>query len=430
VANKLAYSLRGNDEPNARFNLSQRAKFFVVLDEEFRQGPAYGLIQRARERLGRDHDVYPSRLCLFRLRDKYIANGWVFDGKDAPRSGRKRKLSPAGELEVVAAISGARARSIARSSSFSSSSGEQVVASKQTVMRRAREHDLVISVPKTIRIRQHADHHLKMRSFYCRWLVSLTERERRGMWFADEMSWPVNLKANRKNDIQWVPKGHQSTTNFIRATKGDERKFFSLFWCGNFLGPVCSRLYENNMDTDFFHLVLREDVKPQVQRLRSTSSRLISFYHDHVTNSQRLHDPKLMNSALGRGKWLQFAPAICREQRGFISVKASSGHRAHKRRRMVPKELCECQVDSGAFVPSSSPDLNMIEYANGQLRANVYAACNGGGERWEGSVQKKMEIVKREIVKLKSDSGYWMKLMDSSVARAHEILAHDGGIAL
>ncbi len=81
-------------------------------------------------------------------------------------------------------------------------------------------------------------------------------------------------------------------------------------------------------------------------------------------------------------------------------------------------------------MPSSSPDLNIIEYANGLLRANVYNACNSGSEKWIGSVQKKMNIVKREIAKMSADADYWTRLMDSSVRRAQEILAQGGAVIL
>ena len=60
----------------------------------------------------------------------------------------------------------------------------------------------------------------------------------------------------------------------------------------------------------------------------------------------------------------------------------------------------------------------------------MYAACNGGGEKWEGSVQKKMTIVTREITKLAADKAYWTKLMRSSVTRAQEIIDNGGNVVL
>jgi len=226
-------------------------------------------------------------------------------------------------------------------------------------------------------------------------------------------------------------KNVQRSSNITRATKGDSRKIFSLFWVVNYLGPLCSRLYDGTMDVAFYHRILREGVRPVMLKNRRTPSRLEKFWHDHVTNAQLLHDPAEMNALLGRGKWLQFAPPICREQNGFIDIAAVPGKRvAHKRQRMSPKQSCDCKVKSGEFVPSSSPDLNLIEYANGLLRTNVYKVCNGGGKNWSGSLENKKQIVRDEIQKLADDSEYWQKLTTMIVSHAQKVIDRGGSIVL
>jgi len=429
VVNKMAHALNGDDDNGTRYNMTERAIIFVVVKEEFAHAP-YGYITRTLERL-RGHNVEASIATIRRAQEKYATNGWQFDGKDGHRSGRKRKLSATGVTELVAAVTGSQIRAVAKTQRFSSPSGEQVTVGRATITRHAVQNHLVKSVPKVIRIRPHTDHHRRMRCISANWLLLLSDEELDGIWWADEMSWPIRLTANRQNDVIWVPQGQQSSTNIVRATKGDTRQMFSLFWCVNSDGPLCFKLYAGMMDTDFFHELLLDEVQPVVRKLRRTSSRLRLFWHDHVTNSQRFQDPTAMNTALGAGKWLHFAPPICREENGVIHVAAVPGkRRAYDRKRMSPKKHCDCEVKSGAFVASSSPDMNMVEYANGLLRANVYAVCNSGGKTWTSSVVNNMQIVTDEIKKLAADKPYWRNLINSARRRAREIVDVDGNVYL
>jgi len=88
-----------------------------------------------------------------------------------------------------------------------------------------------------------------------------------------------------------------------------------------------------------------------------------------------------MDGVFGVGKWLQHSPKICREQDGVMQIAEGPSHRAYERKRMVAKEVCDCEVKSGDFVPSSSPELNPAENAQGYLRLLVAEKVKAGEVR-------------------------------------------------
>lgn len=109
---------------------------------------------------------------------------------------------------------------------------------------------------------------------------------------------------------------------------------------------------------------------------------------------------------------------VCREQQGSINMPAyDNGHRkikAHKRRRMVPKKLCDCEPElRGRFVAAAAPDDNLIENVNGYLRQTLWKMVQSGEEEWKGSVANKMMIIRRAINKINENRSYFWRLFRS-----------------
>lgn len=268
-----------------------------------------------------------------------------------------------------------------------------------------------------------------MRLAHAEWWLKLTDAQKCGVWYSDEMAFYIKLKPNVKNDIIYVKKGQQSTTNIQRMHKGDMSQIFSMWWTINKDGVVAAKVYEEKMTVDFFRLTLNEKLKPAISEYSRSRQKLKFWCHDHVTNSSKLYDPDSMNAALGEGRWLQFSPPICREQDGFMTIAATQTRREYQRKKMVPKKKCDCDpTDGGRHVPSSSPDLNLAEYAQGMIRSLLLKAVNSKEEDWTGNAKKKMCIVMRLVNKLNEDKRFFFRLWDGHDARCKKVIASGGDI--
>jgi len=389
----------------------------------------YGMIARVKKNLLERHNIDVSQRRLRMMKIQFVADGWTIVGtKRRKGGGRKRKLSDAGFAEVIRAAEGTNARRLVKKRKFEATDGRQVKISRNTVKNYVKDL-LVLSVPKIVGIRTHFDHHRKQRIASAKWWLSLSAAHQQGVWFSDEMAWYIQLKPNIKNDVKFVKKGEQSTTNIRRMHKGDFSQIFSLWWTINKGGVVAVKLYSEKMTVEFFQKVLREDLKPKIKDWHRSRQKLRWWYHDHVTNSLTLYVPQQMNAIFGVGRWLQFSPPLCREQDGFITIAASEKRREHQRRNMVPKTVCNCEPTSnGKQVPSSSPDLNLAEYAQGMLRSMLVQAVEDGEEVWRGNVKKKMMIVSRLVNKLNENKRFFQKLYDGHTARCQKVVDTNGGL--
>lgn len=353
---------------------------------------------------------------------------WKYTTKHQQRSGRPLKLSPAGCTAATASLLGSRARETSRKRKFESMSGEMVTVSRTLITSLGRKAGYQISVPKRVRIRVHFPHHLVFRISHCRAGLTRDEVFRSGLWYSDEQSYSITLNFNSKNDVEWVVHGTQSTTNRHRHSKGDESKSFNLWWVISPQGVVVYHMYENSMDVDYFHEMMTTYLMPARIRSDATSQPMTSFYHDHVTNSSSLYDVPFMDKVCGKGRWLQFAPAVCREFRGrMIQVEATSRARAYERKQ---SDAClECECDDGfpqMLVPSASPELNLAENAQAELLRRLNEHLRDTETRWLGSPKKKMVMLEKIINDLDADKQYWHNLY-GSLRRRWQRVVNTGG---
>jgi len=411
-----------------QFSIQKKAVIFSEMDRE-RRGATYGFITRVKKSLSSSHDMEVSSKRLEKMKATFAADGWTFQGvKRRAGGGRKRKLSGNGFRSVIAGAEGTNARRLVKRRKFEAADGKMVKISRWTVKNYVKGK-LVLSQPKMKGIRTHFDHHRRMRIAHCRWYLSLTAAQRLGVWYSDEMAWYIGLKPNVKNDVMFVKKGEQSKTNIVRMHKGDHSQIFSMWWTINASGVVAVRLYEEKMTVEFFQQTLKDYLKPKIDDYARSRQKLRHFYHDHVTNSSKLYEPSKMNDVFGEGRWLQFAPPICREQDGFITIAASEKRREHQRKNMVPKNDCPCDpTNGGRHVASSCPDLCLAEYGQGMLRSMLVKAVAAHEEVWRGNVKKKMYVVTRLVNKLNENKRFFQKLFDGHAARCQKVLDTNGDI--
>lgn len=424
----------GNVERTHQYDEVKRVMVFAELKKE-RNQPPYGSLQRAKKRLREDHGYEVPTARLKKMRREYNKDNWVYSPAKK-RGGRPLILSEEGEERLVTKLKGHTARSTAKKYKFSTPEEEDsATVSRQTVMRTAKRRGLVIAEPKIIRISKYTDHHKKMRMLHCKWIISLTTAQLNGLWYSDEMSFPITLTPNKKNDVMYCEAGEQKNTNRHRITKGSTGKMCSLWWVINRNGVQALSIYDEMMGVKLFHDILKEDLRPAIEEQKRGRNKLRYFYHDHVTNSGALYDVKKMNATCGEGKWLPFSPNGCREQDGFIEVSAfDNGRRkikAYKRKNMVAKKNCDCNADgslTGQFVPAAAPDLNLIEYLNGYLRQVLWEACQEGEEEWRGSPKKKKMVIRRMINKVNKKASFFRSLYENHVERCKKIIEVDGEV--
>lgn len=432
VHNKLQMKLHGNvGVVGVNFTSKERGWIFVTLAAS-KDERHYGRNLRDQKRLIELYDLKVTINALVRFRVKFEDNDYTFDGVDAPRSGRPMLLSKAGVKKIIKKVTGHTIRSVARSERFRGKKGSLIKVSRQTIQREAKRGGLVVCLPKIRRIQHHHSHHQRARLAHAQYTISQPTVTLNRWWFADEMSWPVSLTPNRKNDVIYTTKELQRTSNVTRVTKGAMHAAFSLIWCIWFGGVAWAHMYVDMLTVKKFAQFLREYHMPAVAKRRRSPYCQELFYHDHVTNSSTFYNKKMMDAVCGRGKWLQFSLPVCREQRGMIKIAAvDTGSRRikeHERRNMVAKSKCDCDFGVGKFVPSASPDVNIIEMANGYLRQLLWRKVDSGEVKWSGSVKTKMAIIAEIITELNDDNAYFRRLYASLRPRANAIIAADGAV--
>jgi len=392
------------------------------------------MIGNVRKRLHDAFDIDVPHNRLKKLKISYVENDWKFP-EEKKKSGRPRMLSPFGEKQVLSDITGHTQRATARNCEFESNKENCMVSPSRTTLGRvAKRGGLVIAEPKIVRITKYSDHHKKMRVLHAQWFLALPQVQQQQIWYSDEMGFPVTLTPNKKNDVYYVKKGEQTKSNVHRVTKGAMGQMCSLFWVISYEGVQAVKLYTEKLTVQLFNEFLLALLPTAIEEKKRSGHKLSYFYHDHVTNSAELYDAAEMDRMCGKGKWLQFAPKVCREQNGFIQMPAvDNGRRkikAYKRRRMVPKKICDCQPElKGRFVPSAAPDDNLIENVNGYLRQTLWQMCQSGEEEWKGSVETKMNIIRRAINKINNDRSYFWRLYRSHPDRCRRIIVSGGEIS-
>jgi len=371
IRHRLVHSYAGNGTTShdGFLSPSQLMTMYNMLTLE-REVRLCGAVKRTFFRL-RTEGTPVSLLTVRKWAARWSAdNEWRFFTTHLPRPGRPPILSAAGRTAAAAAILGNTCRGTVRKRKFEAADGEgDVPISRQTLSRIAVAEKYEISTPKRRRIRVHFSHHRIFRVSHCRAGLTKDDRFLNGLWYSDEQPYPVTLGFNSKNDIQWVTEGTRSTTNHHRHSKGDDKKAFNLWWVVSPQGVVCFLLYQNFMNVDFFHELMMTYVKPARNTADGTLWPLTAFYHDKVTNSNDLFDPTVMDECCGKGRWLQFSPAVCREDRGKkIHVEATDRACAYDRKQTEACLECKCDDTSPQMlVPTASPELNIAENAQGEL---------------------------------------------------------------
>ncbi len=235
--------MQGNCAARSRTSTETRALIYAVLSET-RGNPTHGRAAEARRKLSTIHNVTVSAQTMQRALQKYESNGYVYTGKDSPGRGRKRVLGAVGDAELAHELRSQPLRKVARSGmTFESVDGTHIVPSRTSMQRSAARSDLVVSLPKRVRISHHCAHHKASRTSYCTHWCELSQNVVRRMLYGDEMSFPMHVNFNPKNDVIMVIKGQQSHTNVHRYTKGAEGKFVSLFLVCNYWGIVCWHVF-------------------------------------------------------------------------------------------------------------------------------------------------------------------------------------------
>lgn len=420
----MVHSYYGNQASGHNLTVIERVHVFNSLHSA-RNSPKYGRMKRVRDELISQHQVTISKHALFIIRDKYLLNGWDFTGNDDNRSGRPHILSDRGEKRLAQDLLGHNVRDTVKTHKYASRKArEKVNVSRQTGYRIADKENLVVAVPKVVRIRRYTAHHCCQRVYFARWWLDMSVSEKKGVWFSDEMSIPLAIPFNVKNDVIYVEKGQQSVSNRRHATKGDSQQLFSMHWTINQDGVCYVTLYQNMMTVKFFHETLKKYMKDAVDRYKGTEFELHSWYHDHVTNSNDLYKPSKMNRLVGEGLWMQFAPKGCREPNGQIWIKPVHGRNGYWRNQSKPAAVCRCEPsDEGRQVPPASPQLNLSEYGQGYVRKLLFDSCDG---EWSGNVQSKMVKLREVIESLNSDKAYFKRLYHKLDVECRDVLAKKG----
>lgn len=420
----MIHSYYGNESSGHNLSLVDRVHVFNSLHKA-KNLPVYGRLKHVRDELIDKHNLNVSRVTLTNIQKKYQNSNWEFTGIDESRSGRPHVLSDRGEKRLLRDLSGHNCSQTVRTHTYPSRKKRKTVkVSRQTGYRIAEKENMVIAQPKVVRIRRYTAHHCCQRVYFAEWWLGLSANQKKGVWFSDEMSVPLAIPFNVKNDIVYCQKGEQSVTNRRHATKGDSQQLFSLHWTINQDGVCYMTLYQNMMTVKFFHDTLKKYMKEAVDKYRGTEFELTGWYHDHVTNSSSLYVPRIMNDLVGVGLWMQFAPRGCREPNGKLWIKPVKGRIGYWRNQSKPAAVCRCEPsDGGRQVPPASPQLNLSEYGQGYIRKLLFDHCDGS---WTGNVESKMDKLRYVVQELNKDKSYFKKLYTKLDSECRDVIAKKG----
>ncbi len=411
---------------NTRLPEAARAHMFSVL-VELRDTPREGRRVRAHSLILSRFGLDVAVKTLGNHIARYEANGYVFTVKDSPRSGRKRLLGEIGVAEVVHELRTQPTRKVARSAAlFESASGDQITVSRGTLRNVAAREGLVVSLPKTLRISNHCAHHLAARVAYCRFWLLLSQAQQRRIVYADEMNFPMTVSFNAKNDVISVPKGQQSTTNLHRVAKGSTGKFCSIFLTCNFWGVVSYYVFFEKFTKRFYQgTILPEHVKPLLRNLRGHHRTASFYYHDGATHQDLHDDEKLCDDVFGNCSVIPFMPPICLVDAGREHI-TPYNREAYWRKKSMPSEECLCEFKEMS-VASASPELNLVENANGYLRYIWEQQCGPNGPlTWGGGRKKRIDVLEKCIQILSEDKSFFQKMYDGAPER-HKFVAENNG---
>lgn len=423
--NALVSWSSGNPE---RLTSNDKVWLFVVVKTE-RDSPVYGKKIRIKHILAEQHTVFISVRTIQRAIKKYSLNGYVLED-DVVRFARLAKF-PQNTQDIIGRklLGGASAREVASKFKYRNKSGRKVSISPREVRRIAARQNLVVSVPKEVRIRTHFAHHIVVREAYSAWWLKQKSYFVKSMLYSDEMSFSVALPINKQNDIVWVYRGTQSTTNISRRSKGSEGKLCSLWIVQDSSGIVCFRVFKGTLGVESYHDLLETYLAPVLRHREQqrTPQRHSTYYHDKVTNSKDLQNSEVMNRVFGEGRWLPHSPNICREGTDDEWIAPVNGRIGYWRRKTKACEECECKID-GECVPTASPVLNLCENVNGMVRQTLTKMVKDGKVKWVGNPEKKMKIISRVVQQVHNNKQFWKNLYANAGERHRYVRDNHGAI--
>lgn len=417
---------------SSRLSTSQKAMLFGSFRACLLSGGRSKLTKRVMVKCEADFSGWvPNRNTVMMWIKKWSENDDEFTAAEKVRENLKRPrvLSDTGTADLLAAAAGSNYRRVAKKMKFEGVDGTLKRVSRETV-KRWTSPTLELSEPKTTRIRHHTAHHRRFRKEIAGLVMRKPASFALNMHFSDEMSIPIAITPNKKNDVILVPKGSRSSTNIRRVTKGSDKQCFSLFWVITRHGVLTYDLYVNNFDMQFFEALLYDKVQPAIQSAKQRGEKVSVFVHDNVSNS-RSYPEDALNDIYGRSHHWRHSPPICKVKSGekqHIAYDRKDGrHIEYDRDEYVACEECECRVREGVYA-SASPDMNLAENAQGMLRQMLEEMIRDGDIEWRGSPKKKMELFKTVIEKLHNDKSYWKRLFESCQKRYKWIYDNDGDI--
>lgn len=411
----------------SRLSQNDRVWLWVII-KGLVDSPKYGKIQRIQRILADEHNVFVSEHSIRRALVKYAANGYELDIA-AVKFARRSKFPDATKREIIAKLlKGASVRSLVKDNLFKNNKNKKVRVSRRETVRIAKKAGLVVCVPKEIRIRVHFSHHVVVRIAYAAWWLTLEQSYIDRMIYSDEMSFAISLPINRQNDILWVPRDKQSTSNEHRRSKGSTGKMCSIWIAHDRYGIIAYHIFIGTLDVPRFHDILLHNLAP-VLRKREKARRPVfhtTFYHDKVTNAKELQDETVMDKAFGsRSKWLRHAETLCREPVGREFIESVYGRKAYWRKKTAPRKVCECKID-GECVPLASPVLNLCENVNGFVRQTLSKMVRSGEVEWKGNPAKKFEIIKKAVQKVHVNKSFWRNMYANAAERHRYVREHSG----
>jgi hypothetical protein len=353
----------------------------------------------------------------------------------------KKTLSPAGDVALQQTMVRRKLsfRGVARSGlTFQSPTGAMVPVSRKNASRICKEAKLEISFPVDVRVSGHSPHHKRSRISWCTAMLARPRNDTLGIFASDEQSYEHQLKRNRRNQCFVVDPGQRKGANVQRRSKGDGHQCFSLWWVISRRGVVCYDIYRRSFNMEFYESLLNDKLKPAVRRLKRLRPPVVCslFLHDAVSG-RAAHEPlyDTLESIFGIDGFLEHAPPPCKFDTGRIrDVPCVSKNGNPYTRHDKVKEDCDpCQCDfAWEHYPSSSPELNPAENAQNMLKHNVIPdLLKEDGIEWTGSVQNKINILKRAIEIL--DDGvtypnYFENLFQAQPGRYERVIDTDGDL--
>ena len=184
---------------------------------------------------------------------------------------------------------------------------------------------------------------------------------------------------------------------------------------------------------DFYQTLLEEELKPGVARLKAADPPVLctKFLHDAVTGRSS-HEPiyPVLEEIFGKNGFFENAHPPCKFLTGEVKIVKCRSKKTGKewdRRYKVKADCDPCECKHSNDYPAFSPELNPAELAQNHLKYNVLPELlREEGIEWSGSVEEKMDILSRAIIKLDADKE-WFRKTFASLRRKYKWVAENNG---